>query len=364
MREGTVLRGGKVWLVLIAGLLAFAAVAQASYYYLPRHHHACAPHFKREMVKVPEVRHGLPVWKHHRVVWVEQARCVYVAPKLTVSPPTSPPLGGTPAPVSTPAPTPTPTPAPSVSYSTHVDPSFMQAASNPLAVTYAYSADATLTNANGTTSLAASGQLPAGVLDFYSAQVPGGPESLYCSMNVGGATAGSTCPISYREAGTYNVTTQYVPSSASAVTETDSETINPYTTTTTESASGPSSCRADSNTNYTGTTCAYQLAASVVDQNGTALNPSYGPVAFRIMATDAGGTATATFTPTGSAMSCTLAVDSRTYPSLRSYMDGWYIGSSDCTGSGVGGSSATFTTTATFGGSGGWTQSASGPQSL
>jgi hypothetical protein len=120
----------------------------------------------------------------------------------------------------------TSTPAPAVSYSAKVDPSFTQSATNPLAVTYSYSADATETQDGQATDLAQTDQLPAGVLNFFN----GG--QLACSMNVGGATSSGACPVTYPSTGTYSVTTQYIPSGTAAVTETDQETISPEPTST------------------------------------------------------------------------------------------------------------------------------------
>lgn len=183
-----------------------------------------------------------------------------------------------------------------VRYRAKVDPTFTQSPSDPLAVTYAYSADATLTDQNGTTDLAKAGELPAGVLNFYSAQQPGGPESLFCSMNVGGATAGGNCPITYSQTGTFEVTTQYIPSGAAAVTETDEETVSPFATTTTLSAS-EGACGSGSPPGYTvsGPYCEYTLADSV-------LRPDEGAVTSEINETtgDPSSDLVLVFTPAGS----------------------------------------------------------------
>lgn len=128
-----------------------------------------------------------------------------------------------------------------ISYKTAVDPTFTQSSSNPLAVTYTFDADAVEIDNGQTVNLGINGDLPAGVLNFYSAVTTGGPEQLYCSLNVGGSTSSSDCPITYTQTGTYEVTTQYIPNSATAVTETDQETINPYTTTTSLTAT-PTAC--------------------------------------------------------------------------------------------------------------------------
>lgn len=118
------------------------------------------------------------------------------------------------------------TPAPVPRYATKVDPTFVQSPTNPLAVTYSYSADATQTQGAQVQDLAQVDQLPAGILNFYN----GG--ALACSTNVGGATSSASCSITYPATGSYQVTTQYIPTGATAVTETDTETINPVPTST------------------------------------------------------------------------------------------------------------------------------------
>jgi hypothetical protein len=116
--------------------------------------------------------------------------------------------------------------APTVSYSTKVDPTFVQSPTDPLAVTYSYSADAVQTQGALTKDLAQDDQLPAGILNLYSQGV------LECSENVGGATSDGTCAVTYSATGTYAITTQYIPNGQTAVTETDPETILPFATTT------------------------------------------------------------------------------------------------------------------------------------
>lgn len=212
-------------ILILASLLTFAFAVTASARYYVKHHARCRTHFVRRVVHVRKRHHGRLVRRHHRVVWVRQVRCVYVAPKHRAEPKPT---------VTQPAPTlsaPVTPATPAVSYQAHVDPTLTQAPADPLAVTYGYSASATSTSGGLTTNLATTGALPAGILNFYSQQTPGGPESLYCSMNVGGAATSGDCPIKYATTGDYQVTTQYIPSAASAVTETDTETVSPYATT-------------------------------------------------------------------------------------------------------------------------------------
>lgn len=207
-------------LLTLAATLGLAASASARYY-VPVKGHACKAGFVRRDVKIRERHNGKLVRKHGRVVWVRQSRCYSVAPK----------------PTGTPSPGPTPTPTPTLRYATKVDPSFTQAADDPLAVTYAYTADATVTTGTQTVDLAQTNQLPAGVLNLYSPTAPGQAAGLVCSMNVGDATSGGDCPVNYQATGTYQVTTQYIPNAASAVTQTDTEQIDPYPTSAVEQVS-------------------------------------------------------------------------------------------------------------------------------
>lgn len=152
---------------------------------------------------------------------VRYVACVYVAPRVV-----------TPAPAPTPVPTPTPAgntgtstpPVPSYSYKAHLDPSFVQSPSNPMAVVYTFTADATETLGATQIDTAQQGILPSGILDLYS------QGTLVCSINVGGSTDGGTCAVSYTSYGTYNVVTEYFPNGVTPVTETDPETISPFST--------------------------------------------------------------------------------------------------------------------------------------
>ncbi len=92
-----------------------------------------------------------------------------------------------------------------------LDPSFTQDASNPLLVTYAYSASATINGAPDPT-------LPAGVLNLYSDGL------LACSITVGGTVNGGACPVTYGAYGTHVVVVTYT-SGVLSTTQTDTENI-------------------------------------------------------------------------------------------------------------------------------------------
>lgn len=292
-------------LAAAALFLLLAGQALASYY-VPKPHHACKTGYVRKVVRLrPERRHHKIVRRHGKVVWVKQARC-YRALKR---------------------------------YQAKVDPTFTQAPSDPLAVTYAYSADATLTSQNGTTDLAATGQLPAGVLNFYSASTPGGPEQLYCSINVGAALIGGSCPVTYTQTGTYAVTTEYVPNSASAVTETDQETISPYSTTTSLAVT-PGACGASD--------CHYTLTNTVKDQNGNAV----GLQVALLIGPSTGQQPEGELVPANG--SCTVDVTAS------------WVTSTDCNfqaGSGLY-DAASWSVSASYGGQPGWASSTSQPVTL
>lgn len=154
---------------------------------------------------------------------VRYVACVYRAPtKKTVTPVINP------APVSAPtSQTVTPTtvaPTPSYSYSSHVDPSFVQSPSNPMDVTYTFTADATETLGAAQFDTDQQGTLPGGILDLTS------DGSLACSINVGGATDGGNCFVPYTSFGTHQVITEYFPNGTTPVTETDHPDIEPFST--------------------------------------------------------------------------------------------------------------------------------------
>lgn len=107
--------------------------------------------------------------------------------------------------------------APAVALGITIDPSYTQDPTNPLKVTYSFSASATQT-ANGTTTPDPS--LPQGVLNFFS------DGSLACSDNVGGSVDSGTCTVTYAAIGNHTVVTIY-DSGTNSATETDVENIQP-----------------------------------------------------------------------------------------------------------------------------------------
>jgi len=196
-------------LAVLATLLV-PAVAQATtkQYVLkhPKHEH-CKAHYVKKNEKIKKREYG-------RTVKVREIFCVYVAPKAPAKATT--PVTTTPAPT-TPTPS-TPAAVPRVTPYAHLDPSFTQSPSNPLAVTYSYSASATET-INGVTSPASN--LPSGVLNLYSDGL------LKCSINVGGSTTGGECPVTYSAIGSHTVITTYTSGTLSS-TETYVERIEPF----------------------------------------------------------------------------------------------------------------------------------------
>jgi hypothetical protein len=169
----------------------------------PKHEHCKAQYVKKaERVK----RQG----EHGRTIKVRETLCIYIAPRK------APIITTTPLPTrlipTTTVPPPTPTlPAPNrtVTLRTHL--SFVQSPTNPAAVTYRYSASATVGAEDEP-------NLPAGVLNLYSEGL------LMCSVNVGGSITGGECPVVYSEYGMHTVVLTY-SSGSTSVTETYQEKI-------------------------------------------------------------------------------------------------------------------------------------------
>ncbi len=92
-----------------------------------------------------------------------------------------------------------------------LDPSFTQDTTNPLLVTYQYSASATI---NGVPDP----NLPAGVLNLYS------DGDLVCSIPVGGSVDGGSCRVTYLAYGGHSVIVTY-SSGVLSTTQTDMEVI-------------------------------------------------------------------------------------------------------------------------------------------
>lgn len=333
--------------------------------YVPRHDARCRRDYRRVRVRVRERRrirvHGD---RRYRLVTVRRVECVR---RRTIkrSRPT--------APVSAPAPT--------IQYSTSVDPSFAQSATNPLAVTYSYSADATQSVGGQVTNLASTGQLPAGVLEFYSSDPPeSSGEALICSINVGGAVTGGTCPVTYSSTGVKTVTTTYIPDASSAVTETDAVNVEPYGTTTTESvASDPAvPCTSSDDGTMTQSQCGYVVTIGTADQNGNAPDVGSASLVFTGVAADGDTLGYVLHVPAGQ-KSCHVNVAVSVADNYE--QDGWLsqsdVSSSDCPGStgwtggnhdegpGVSGNDVeSWGVTAEYSGSLGWDASASGPQTV
>jgi hypothetical protein len=188
-----------ILLTIVASLaLAATAAAKTPRYYVPRAHHACKVHYRRETVKIRERKHGKLVRRHHKIVKVRQTRCVYVAPRKTTKPTTAPTLA-----------------APSV-VRAGIDPSYTQDASDNLKVTWDYSASAT-------------GSLPDGTLSLIVQEPNKTGSSGGCTMNVGGTVTGGTCTQELPHYGAWNVTVAYngASSTVAPASQTETEDIEP-----------------------------------------------------------------------------------------------------------------------------------------
>jgi hypothetical protein len=176
-----------------------------------------AKHCRADFVKRTE-RHRV----HGREV--RYVACVYVAPKRTASGPstTAPSTSGTNAAVSEIG-------SGRATRRPSIDPAYVQDASNPLLVTWTYSAGVT------------DGTLPLGTLSLTVYQHNAVAASGGCTINVGGFVTGGTCALTLPAYGNYDVTVNYAGSSSSvaSTSSTDTEDIEnpnsstPTTTTTT-----------------------------------------------------------------------------------------------------------------------------------
>lgn len=196
------------FLTTLGAVLILAAGASAKQQYTLKHP-------KREHCKTHYVKRSERLRRqHHRRLIVRKVVCIYIAPKehkhqaaITAPPRT-------------------------VALSAHLDPSFVQSLADPLAVTYSYSASATATTAATTTTTTEPTPLPAGILNLYS------DGALACSSPVGGEKTGGECPVTYKASGAHQVIVTYVAGSTLA-TETYTETVEPYSTHTTETVGEP-----------------------------------------------------------------------------------------------------------------------------
>ncbi len=232
---------------------------------------------RREHGKLVKVR--APVKVRRVYSWTVQS-CVDTV--STPQPAVQPPVTTTP--VTTP---PTTTQPVTVTY-TAVDPTFTQDPTNALAVTYAYSASASTSTG---VDLAATGQLPAGILNLFWAG------QLECSLNVGGSTIGGSCLVAYADSGSYPVIVEYLPTGAIPVSTTTTEVISPYPTATAVDASYSPGTFPDLGTLVTGIGVA---------EGGTPITP-VGAVTETL--TDTADGATLSWAVTGSPLGCSWYVD-------------------------------------------------------
>jgi hypothetical protein len=174
-------------MIVAAVLLVLPASAAATTVkqYKPKTHARCRTHYVRRRETVKEHKHG-------KVVKVKETFCVYVAPKAAK--PTAA--------------------APTASLAVKLDPTFVQSPTNPLDVTYTYSASATVAGSPDPS-------LPAGVLELFSDGL------LACSENVGAQTSAGTCAVTYSSFGAHTVNTVYDSGTNSATTGNESEIIEP-----------------------------------------------------------------------------------------------------------------------------------------
>lgn len=135
------------------------------------------------------------------------------------------------------APTATPVTPPTPELAVELDPTFSQSPTNPLNVTFSYSASASV---NGQPA----SSLPNGVLEFFS------DGQLQCSANVGGSATGGSCLVGYSSFGQHLVNTIYDSGTNSATTGNQIETIERFTPTVTPGTATFGAETVDSDNNY------------------------------------------------------------------------------------------------------------------
>jgi hypothetical protein len=329
---------------LIATVAAYANAPVNKYVLKHPRHERCKTYYVKKAKTVKRREHG-------RLIEVKETLCVYMPPKASgpapttkAVTPTSPALG----------PSEPNSPTPAVTLRVHLDPSFKQNPSNPLNVTYTYSASASVAT------------LPAGILNLYSDGL------LACSINVGGTATSGECPVTYTTTGAHKVVVTYGAGSSST-TETAIEEINPFTTTTTMSVV-PESC--ETRPFGGGPACRYFISMSVIDQTGKSLTKAQGSIGIHGEAQafysfsgkeEVGHLWGMNFFPPSNAMACHAFV-------IQDVGDeNGLNGSPDCeSGMGASGPGAVLSTEkvsswrieARFGGSTGWTGSVSAPQEV
>ena len=347
-------QGRSGFLLALAASLIVSTPAEAT----PSQRYGPLKHPKHERCRARYVKKVETIKKreHHKTVKIKETFCVYVAPNAVAKAPTP----NAPAPIGI------------VTLHARLDPSFAQSPANPLAVTYSYSANATEA-VNGMTNPVSN--LPSGILSLFSDGL------LKCSMNVGGSTAGGQCPVTYSTAGAQTVVTTYISGSTSA-TETDTEQVNPFATTASESAASDG-CMIDEHTEaeYTEARCTYTVGARIFDSNGNA-PPNDAGLALsgttrrpKIYGGGEVAVSTGLQIPTG-VSSCVLTIETWTYPgpgeevhdnSLVKAVSGC-TGSFNANGGGLlgfdGADVTSWSIVASYGGSLGWSASQSAPQTV
>jgi hypothetical protein len=149
-----------------------------------------------------------------------------------------------------------------------------QTPNEPLRVTYSFSA--TASEQAGSTKKPVA--LPKGVVELFD----GG--NLVCAVNVGGAVTGGSCPVTYENFGAHTIVVTYLGPSSS--TETQTEQVNPFPTSTTLALEGPYKCAANHETEPEAESCWWTASALTTDQFGHA--PAEGSTAIEIKGSGGG----------------------------------------------------------------------------
>jgi hypothetical protein len=143
-----------------------------------------------------------------------------------------------------------------------LDPSYTRSTSNPLDVTFTFSASATVGKST-------EGRLPPGTLDLYIDGL------LECSDNVGGHVDGGTCEVNPLDPGTYKVITEYNSNGVAPVSATEVDTIPVLSTSTTDSVTEVNEGVVNGDPTYQ-----FTFTAAVTDANGNMVTPAGGSIVF------------------------------------------------------------------------------------
>ncbi len=215
-----------------------------------------------------------------------------------------------------------------VTYAAYVDPRFRQNPTNPLVVTYSYSAGAS-TVINGVSLELSS--LPGGTLSLSA------NGNQICTMNVGGAVTGGTCVATFAAFGQESIVATYTTGSADYASATVSDDVEAFSTTTVAGIAGG------------GSLGGLVFYAAVTDSNGNAVTTGTASMTIADATQGWSYVVNATISPDGAHQNDFGCVLIENYPSVGMYGS---FGNSAIVVSPATGDNLTIT--AVFAGAAGW----------